>query len=314
MRMEERQGTVSAVLSVIAYLRGFFGEDAFAASRADGTAALRKTPESAKFVEWAAAVEAHGSEIHKVVLGIYNSAHVLVEVYGINTRAVGDLRRICLHLQRMGGLGRRVSVRLKVYSHAPLSMEGFRSGNEHWNMDLFEEASVEGVTVYRNTGAGSTAAPSFPDKSDGIRCTCLINSNDGDMIQCDGCHSWLHTVCAGFFSNQDRRIPGVYTCLYCSGGLSTGERNASIYRRALGVIYNENFSTGECVRGRLGITSHFSKVLLKRLREDGFVAVRGRGCVAVRNNTTREKIKEYFNGRRAECSISAEEIELDTAF
>ncbi|EJW02179.1 hypothetical protein EDEG_03375 [Edhazardia aedis USNM 41457] len=49
-----------------------------------------------------------------------------------------------------------------------------------------------------------------------ILCYCQLNKNDLDMILCEKCLNWLHTTCCGFFSNNDKRIPENFICIFCS--------------------------------------------------------------------------------------------------
>lgn len=229
MRMSGQEGAAARVLSIIGYLRNLFGEESFVTGRGDGmwVKTLRETPESARFMGWIAAIESRCCEIHRVVLGIHRATE-LVEVYGINLREIGDLKGLCLHLQKMDGLQGPVSLRMKVYSSTAAEMGGFTSSRDCWNVEALEAEHVEGVTIYRRPRSRRVYAAA--EEGGDIRCICTVHNRDGDMIQCIRCHSWLHTICIGFFSNRDGRIPRVYTCQYCSGTSGIREKCASTYR------------------------------------------------------------------------------------
>jgi PHD-finger len=51
-----------------------------------------------------------------------------------------------------------------------------------------------------------------------IRCICDINEEEGEMVQCDGCGSWLHTKCL-CISNTELN-ESLYYCPWCEHALS----------------------------------------------------------------------------------------------
>lgn len=344
--MEQQQSRLMSLLSVIAYLRNFFREDSFVVQREDGMSLriLKETKESCRFIRWIRAIEQNLEHIHRILLGVYNARREVVEMYSFDARGIGDMRKICLLLQKMEGLGRRARVRIKVYSYVQLQMDGFKRGNAWWEVKGGEEVSMEGVTIYRggagicggetvrdakenkkcingseikpskeNTiNANSTANTNSTNNTDStIRCTCTINNNDGDMIQCDECQCWLHTVCTGYFSNSDRRIPATYRCLLCAKAFDTAQRRLSIYRRCLHIVYNEDFRNSKYISDRLGITQGFAIKLFAKLKKDRLVAKEGGDFRALKDAAAKNKVKEYFNGKIMECSISIDELELE---
>lgn len=139
-------------------------------------------------------------------------------------------------------------------------------------------------------------------KEDEIRCICNINISDSDMLYCDTCSSWLHTVCCGFFTNTDRRIPaGKYVCVLCSEKDQKSlnvYRNLAIFRRTLSIIYNENLESVVWLSQRLGISHNYSRNTVNRLVNEGFVVRKkvkhGMHYEVVKTQETKEKIKEYF--------------------
>lgn len=139
-------------------------------------------------------------------------------------------------------------------------------------------------------------------KEDEVRCICNINISDSDMLYCDMCNSWLHTVCCGFFTNTDRRIPtGKYVCTLCAEKDAKSlylYRNLAIFRRTLSIIYNENLESVSWLSQRLGISHNYARNTVNRLVNEGFVVRRkvknGMAYEIVKTQEAKEKIKEYF--------------------
>lgn len=99
--------------------------------------------------------------------------------------------------------------------------------------------------------------PPISDK--GVRCMCGDQEQDLGMVQCDECKAWEHVVCAGYFSNSDKRLDTVdkRSCYYCGYGQSspailTFLRELCRIRRALSVMYGEGFGNCHVMSKRLG--------------------------------------------------------------
>lgn len=139
-------------------------------------------------------------------------------------------------------------------------------------------------------------------KEDEVKCICNINISDSDMLYCDICKCWLHTVCCGFFTNTDRRIPsGKYVCLICTEKSPKSlymYRSLAIFRRTLSIIYNENLESVSWLSQRLGISHNYSKNTVNRLVNEGFVKRRkiknGMAYDIIKTQEAKEKIKDYF--------------------
>ncbi|KAM0676075.1 hypothetical protein GVAV_000036 [Gurleya vavrai] len=128
-------------------------------------------------------------------------------------------------------------------------------------------------------------------------CLCNVNLSDGDMIQCDKCLSWLHTVCCGFFSNQDKRIPKEdYVCELCKneGNIDLITKLAK-YRRMLSVIFNEGFTDENSLSTRLGFSIPCTKKILHKFFEEGFVVKNNNEFIVVKDSCNKMKIKQYFS-------------------
>ena len=156
-----------------------------------------------------------------------------------------------------------------------------------------------------------------PINNKGVRCMCGDYEQDLGMVQCDECKAWEHVVCAGYFSNSDKRLETAdkRSCYYCEYGQSSQAvhiflRELCRMRRALSVMYGEGFGNCQVMSKRLGNQIIFIVVgmsvvqfvpIYKRLEAEGFVRkiqeASSHGPVAYKVQKTLEakaKIKEYF--------------------
>lgn len=130
-----------------------------------------------------------------------------------------------------------------------------------------------------------------------VLCMCKVNKNENDMLQCDKCSNWLHTICCGFFSNNDKRIPiGEFICDNCKK-MQTPESlfMLSNQRRALSVIYNEGFENQNVLVTKLSLKRDFIRKIVHLFIEEGFLKKHGQKYEVVKDDRTRNRIKEYFS-------------------
>lgn len=147
-----------------------------------------------------------------------------------------------------------------------------------------------------------------PISAKGVRCMCGDYETDLGMIQCDECKAWQHVVCAGYYSNIDKRLQDVEhrSCFYCSHGTCSQTvqvflRDLCRMRRALSVMYGEGFASCAVMAKRLGTSINQFSTLYKRLEAEGFVK-RSSGGPSQRNVQyevqktleAKAKIKRYF--------------------
>lgn len=136
-----------------------------------------------------------------------------------------------------------------------------------------------------------------------IKCTCGNNSKDLEMLQCDSCTNWQHSVCSGYVSCRDRRLEGnVYLCYYCQFGnqLSTFHfiQNLSHMRKALAIISAEGFESVVNFTKRMGLTARFGQKLKDRLVMEKFLvpaSSKHKYEIAKKDEYIKERIKIYFN-------------------
>lgn len=153
--------------------------------------------------------------------------------------------------------------------------------------------------------------------NDNIKCPCTINNNEPNMILCTRCLSWVHSTCHGFFSSKDKRIGRSFQCFHCSNTVNKEIRDCCIYRRVLNFMYNEEEEflnrddVNNFIMKRLGTSNSFTGSLVTRLLQDGFIRKMTDKMEIMKNKEIKEKIKEYFNGKRMECFVCMEGIEID---
>lgn len=135
-----------------------------------------------------------------------------------------------------------------------------------------------------------------------IRCTCGNNNKDLEMLQCDSCINWQHSVCSGYVSCRDRRLEGhLYLCYYCRFGnqLSTFHfiQKLSQMRKALAIISAEGFESVISFTKRMGLTAGSGQKLKDRLVREKFLVSfsKHKYEIAKKDEYIKERIKFYFN-------------------
>lgn len=135
-----------------------------------------------------------------------------------------------------------------------------------------------------------------------IKCTCGYNVKDLEMLQCNICLFWQHSVCSGYVSCRDRRLEnGAYSCYYCAYGnqISTFHfiQKLSQMRKALAVLSAEGFTSTLAFSKRLGVSLALARNLRDRLIEEKFLIQVGmkKFDIAKKDDYIKDRIKFYFN-------------------
>eukprot|EP00761_Pharyngomonas_kirbyi_P002979 gb/GECH01002983.1/.p1 GENE.gb/GECH01002983.1/~~gb/GECH01002983.1/.p1 ORF type:complete len:380 (+),score=87.70 gb/GECH01002983.1/:1-1140(+) len=81
---------------------------------------------------------------------------------------------------------------------------GLTEENSHSSTSIEDDESVE-----LNTNSNSVSS-----SNDVIKCICGKDHEDGLMVQCENCSSWLHCSCLGF--KNENEIPDSYVCPPCT--------------------------------------------------------------------------------------------------
>ena len=146
-----------------------------------------------------------------------------------------------------------------------------------------------------------------------VKCYCddsLVS--DLDMIQCEDCSMWQHTVCVGFFGNNDPRIQNFHhNCFGCLFRDEPPQRAQSIFsflkdltnfRRVLSVTFNEQVSNHNWLGKRLSLHFRKAKKYFERMKSEGFIikmdpqhSQQSEMYQTVRTKFVREQIRKYFN-------------------
>ncbi|KAM0680116.1 HORMA domain-containing protein 1 [Glugoides intestinalis] len=330
--MQQEQDTINIALGVISYLRCFFSEESFTNRKVDGLdlKVLKNTVETTRMINWIQNLNRHKEKIYKVVMGIYalnKEEEKLIELYSIDVNGKFDFKGLCRNLQRMRLLKGRYVIRMKVFTTAFIEIDGFKRTNQVWDLEKLRTVEFDGIKVYAEDEAVETIEESIPEGEHKIDCSCTINSDEKEMIFCMKCSQWVHTACHGYFSTRDKRIKKDFQCFRCSGMQNKELRNCCIYRRLLSVLYNERIYASDSnykeeegvtrqeinsfIQKRLSISNGFTNELVKKLRRDGFIVISKNQVEVVKSRETKEKIKEYFNGRRMESLIAMNEIKCE---
>jgi PHD-finger len=145
-------------------------------------------------------------------------------------------------------------------------------------------------------------------------CICGLKESDLAMLFCDFCKTWQHTVCCGYFTNNDKRLPeGPYRCLTCQyrgkPGILRFCCKLAQFRRALYITYHEGIESAASFGDRVGVPQLDNAGLLRRLLQEKFiekipkdesVPMEGRSRAAfryhvARNADVKRKLKIYFS-------------------
>lgn len=325
MRQENMIGTV---FGATLYLRNFFPEESFeqVSERGIGLRILKSTLETKRLVRWIGELEKHQSSIHGVALCIYSVDGLrsceegddarLVEMYTLDVTREPDFKAICRTIQKMDPLSGRFSLKLKVRTHSSIKLRGFKREDTAWMIEDGDRIEVSSMRIFRKR-AREASEPSDRCSIGNIKCgtaiincTCTINTNERDMLQCNECMEWVHAVCCGYFSSEDPRVPRKFKCLKCTGAVTKELRDLCVYRRVLYVVFNEDFSRTN-LEERLKITRALAQKALFKLRADGLIrcAKGARKYRIVKDKRAKDKVKEYFNEAEAKCFISVGRVE-----
>lgn len=267
----------------------------------------------------------------------------LVELYSISFDKRIDIKGICKAIQNLKLLKGRFSLKLKVYTNSYVEIKGFKRTDEIWDVGNLKLNDLDGFKIFikehnsneykdeqvleqnivNNYVSGSKklgideveTSKEKEDSKNNVICCCTINIDDCCVIQCSQCKNYVHCCCHGFFSTKDKRIREDFKCYCCIGGLNVNVRNCSLYRRCLFLLYNsslEHFSSKQYflsfLKDKNYISTSLANHLFLKLKEDGFFKKNANSFELVMNKEIKEKIKDYFNGKKTECLISISDI------
>lgn len=322
--MQQEQHTIGTALSVISYLRCFFSEDSFESKPINGIdiKILKNTPETARMFQWIHSLDSYRDRIYKISIGIYSLIdNKLIEMYSIHPNGELDIKGICRYLQKMEILRGKYVIKLKVFTSSFIEIKGFKRSSETWEIENLVEMEYGGMKIYYKneniTPVKNDLSIDSNIKTNIIKCSCIINSNEKEMLQCIKCLCWVHASCHGYFSSKDRRIKKEFICYSCTGIVSKELTDCCIYRRILTVLYNEEIGIVKKAElmlllvKRFDFSLKFMGILVQKLISDGFIKQNKGMMEVIKNGEVKEKIKGYFNGRRMECLIAMNEIKCE---
>lgn len=341
--MIEIQELIVISLGCISYIRGLFEEINFE-DYGNGFKKLKRTSATQRIIEW---IELGVLEpiskgyLKNFTLGIYlnpNDPNNILEAYTFDIKYdkqninLNNLSSFCLMLQHLDYLPytKYLTIRLIFNSSAPKHYQpmGFKySYNgmlllKHSPLKL-EAKSMLPIRLYnlnfklQSQISSLKSSPNTFLENMNVRCLCCFNYNDSDMIMCDQCLKWHHTVCCGFFSNTDKRIPkGKYICLFCRNMWNKEVKKLAIFRKVLSVVYTENICDSHSLSKRLSLNFRITNEIVSRMAGEELISElisNNATCTwhVVKNEKSKQKIKFYFNANKAsKLCVPISDIEL----
>lgn len=336
-----QKSKIEVIFGTICYLRNFFDENTFETieyaleepmindNKKMKFKILKNTEESKIIFKWIEELNKHLNNIFKITFAIYNYKNEIVEIYSFDFQFVIDFRGFCKILQKMNLLTGKYYMKLKVFAYQ-VDLKGFEKKTEIWDIEDSKKIELRGTKViyksmndkieegmddsriFKSRMAENKMNFFNKEQNDIIDCACTINTNEAFMLQCKTCLCWVHAICCGFFSYKDKRISHDFICYKCTELVTNELRNCCIYRRVLWIIYQEETSYRN-LSSRLKISNPFAQKIIRKLKEDKFLVYDYKisDFSPSKEDNAKNKIKEYFNGLRMECSISIDELEYN---
>lgn len=147
----------------------------------------------------------------------------------------------------------------------------------------------------------SQKSDTFQTNHQEIRCLCKDLRSDGGMILCDGCKTWQHLPCEGYYDEDDSRIPDSFLCFHCRYPEANPRQIAMAcelmrYRRLICIMWFDSAMTSvNATTSRLRMNQLVRTRLRKRLISDGFLAENYKGCPFIRNQKNRQFMEKLMS-------------------
>lgn len=147
------------------------------------------------------------------------------------------------------------------------------TNSKRGDADLTYLESLYPIGSYDPDDAWESYKPNSEESA--VRCICGALDEDGGMVQCDGCHFWLHVDCC-----KSVDVDGDFTCEFCRG-TQTGQRPIADVKlheqpqfRFENCVYYRSLVNRRGIQVRLNETVYVNKqcnddhkVILRNLRE-----------------------------------------------
>ncbi|PVH96888.1 hypothetical protein DM02DRAFT_101925 [Periconia macrospinosa] len=125
--------------------------------------------------------------------------------------ALGALKRVIEGRQKNTDNSAQNTLRAHNQRWAQASAD-FANANSSY--DPFPTSFTASPSNSAETGLTTPSTDRSSLSGDSVRCVCNGGDDGLTMIQCESCNKWLHMGCVGL--NQ-RSVPPVYVCVYCTG-------------------------------------------------------------------------------------------------
>lgn len=331
------------VLSTISYLRNFFSESAFREEKRDGIKLkiLIESQETRTFCTWLRDISSVIDSLEKILLGLFDG-ETLCEIYEIRPREILKYRDLCVFLQSIVTNTDAETLRIKIYLSKNVKkgaldgpglivLDEWTRENRVWSIErkkVFENYGIK-IIILEQERKENTAGLICLDSANitpRIACVCRLSKVDSDLVECASCKQFSHTLCIGFFSCRDVRIPRLYQCYKCIkitckdrhhedlNNFLSEPKNLAVYRNILRIWFSEGPVNRPELKNRLQISDKSISQMYKQLREDEFIPkTRGKDGLLLPVcdiAQVKRKIKKYFNADSLECWMGVQNTQL----
>ena len=186
-----------------------------------------------------------------------------------------------------------------------LTLEGSRPAS------MKPQSNNSPVSVFQSNPPHSNDMMTDPQNR--ILCLCQVNEvtnfksqTDLGMIQCNKCSYWMHTVCCGFMSNQDTRMPVIYECINCQYSQNSKviefATELARYRRIVSILFTEKLDSLKAIASRCGYSLNLTKKLLIRMKEEKLAIQKSKRWAPILDANSREHLNHLFQPQ-IECQL-----------
>ncbi len=145
-------------------------------------------------------------------------------------------------------------------------------------------------------------------ESSTVKCSCGVNKQALEMLQCIQCDNWQHTVCVGFISRKDRRLElrdpdnaPPYACYNCKYGKQPHTfaflKRLSLFRKGVMTLSAEGYDTLTRFANLMEVGKQKAADIRNELFKEGFLLDRGNYKFVARSpdEFMKQRVKYFFH-------------------
>ncbi|KAL6121071.1 hypothetical protein NUSPORA_02074 [Nucleospora cyclopteri] len=316
---------VEVFVGTVNYLKGLFQDESYDTSEMKGIKikVIKNTKETEILYKYVQFIKLQIQNIIRVQIGFFvpeikdnkESKLILKEIYSCNVKSTEyAIKELCKFVQNIP-TEEEYQCKIRIYSNKPLQGDiPLTNCQLIWTIPDLKVYSMGAVSVINEYYEGIKAISRYKgintqhhNHEGGIRCICTINNDDGNMIQCDKCRFWLHTICLGYFSEEDKRLKekSGFICQICRGIFDYELRDLGFKRRVVDAMYNENLTNNEALRKRFALSQSKVIKIVAELKAEKFITFvitkKKDRFTIIRDEEAKSKIKELFTGEKEYC-------------